>query len=86
MSEIKRETMRDDYFYSKGYEHGRADERAKHKYFIKADGSIHNLDEDIDKELQNFAQWLWDSHYLVNEAFTIRLVEQYKMEELKENK
>lgn len=31
-------------------------------------------------ELQSFAQWLWDSHYLVNEAFAIRLVEQYKQE------
>ena len=40
----------------------------------------------IDEELQSFAQWLWDSHYLVDEAFTIRLVEQYKDEQLKEKK
>ena len=39
----------------------------------------------IEEELQSFAQWLWDSHYLVDEAFTIRLVEQYKDEQLKEN-
>lgn len=38
-------------------------------------------EEVIDEELQKFAQWLWDSHYLVNEAFTIRLVEQYKEEQ-----
>ena len=40
----------------------------------------------IEEELQSFAQWLWDSHYLVDEAFTIRLVEQYKDEQLKEKK
>lgn len=40
----------------------------------------------IYEELQSFAQWLWDSHYLVDEAFTIRLVEQYKDEQLKEQK
>lgn len=36
------------------------------------------------EELQRFAQWLWDNHYLVDEAFTIRLVEQYKSEQMKE--
>lgn len=40
--------------------------------------------EAIDEELQSFAQWLWDSGYLVDEAFTIKLVEQYKTEQLKE--
>lgn len=40
--------------------------------------------EIVDEELQNFAQWLWDSNYLVAEALTIRLVEQYKDEQLKE--
>lgn len=40
----------------------------------------------IDEKLQSFAQWLWDSHYLVDEAFTIRLVEQYNAEKLKEKK
>ena len=41
-------------------------------------------DSVIDEELQNFAQWLWDSNFLVDEALTIRLVEQYKDEQLKE--
>lgn len=40
----------------------------------------------IDEELQSFAQWLWDNHYLVDEAFTTRLVEQYKQAQLKEQK
>lgn len=40
-------------------------------------------EEVIDEELQKFAQWLWDSHYLVDEAFTIILVEQYKEEQKK---
>jgi len=39
----------------------------------------------LDEQLQEFAQWLWDSHYLVDEAFTIRLVEQYKLEKKKDN-
>ena len=43
---------------------------ADHDKRIRADA--------IDEELQEFAQWLWDSQYLVDEAFTIRLVEQYK--------
>lgn len=40
----------------------------------------------IEEELQEFAQWLWDSHYLIDEAFTIRLVEQYKAEQLQDKK
>lgn len=28
--------------------------------------------------LQDFAQWLWDNKYLTNEAFTIRLVDEYR--------
>lgn len=40
----------------------------------------------IEEELQKFAQWLWDNHYLVDEARTIRLVEQYKSEQMKEQK
>lgn len=39
-----------------------------------------------EEELQRFAQWLWDNHYLVDEAFTIRLVEQYKSEQMKEQR
>lgn len=28
--------------------------------------------------LQDFAQWLWDNGFLTDEAFTIKLVEQYR--------
>lgn len=38
-----------DIWYEEHDEQVRADERAQHKYLIKADGSIHNLDEDIEK-------------------------------------
>lgn len=34
-----------EYIYNKG----RADGKAEHKYLIKADGNIRNLDEDIEK-------------------------------------
>lgn len=43
-------------------------------------------EEANDNKLQNFAQWLWDNNYLTDEAFTINLVEQYKLELIKEKK
>lgn len=50
------------------------------------DNDFFNFDAVIDIELQNFAQWLWDSNFLVDDAFTIRLVEQYKSEQKKGDK
>lgn len=44
----------------------------------------HSNADVIEKELQRFAMWLWDNHYLVDEALTIRLVQQYKSEQMKE--
>lgn len=42
---------------------------------------IEFTEQELDEELQKFAQWLWDSNYLVDEALTIRLVDQYKEEQ-----
>lgn len=36
-----------------------------------------NTLDEVAEKLQNFAQWLWDNHYLTQEAFTIRLVDMY---------
>lgn len=43
-------------------------------------GNVVDLVEYEDNLLQSFAQWLWDNAFLTDEAFTVRLVEQYREE------
>ena len=64
--------------YAMGYSDG--------EVYAFYDGYEKGREDVIDEELQNFAQWLWDNYYLVSEALTIRLVDQYKEEQLKEKK
>lgn len=39
------------------------------------------LSREHDKKLlQDYSQWLWDRNFLVDEAFTLRLVDMYREE------
>ena len=74
----------------RAYDLGKAEGlRVAKERYLNADAykegiEFFNFDAVLDIELQRFAQWLWDNHYLIDEAFTIRLVEQYKSEQMKE--